>query len=385
MPNLNDFIRRYSNITIGEKPFCDADNVAFCKISYMPIEKVVSDSFDDEPIPFAEAAKKIFALNGNKHRALGLFLMKDISETIMQMAETKRYSEFKVVACKAVFEENPAVQFGAATFIAPNGDLIVTFRGTDDTLAGWKEDIDLVVKKGVPSHELAVNYLNELGEKFDGNIIILGHSKGANVALFAALNCNQSVRDRIVRLYNNDGPGYHNYDYLDSKEYKELLPKYSHFIPSASFFGMFYTHDEDYTVIKSKKLSGLTQHDVNTWAIDCDGLVETDFTWLGKFNDRVMMKLLTLSEEQYTHVGMFFDAIVDGLTPKTMTGVLKNAVSSVSEVRKLWKGLDEKTKKITIDFFKGWAEFAMQSVKYINNETVPNVKSKIEMLETLVR
>ena len=254
MAALAEYIRDFGHLTFAEKPFCDEDNIALCEAFYMDIERAAPNHFEDEPMPFDVMANKMFELNGNRHVPMGLILNKSISVAVMAMAKTKRFSEIKVTACRAVYSEDPPIQFDACTFILPDGTKVITYRGTDDTLVGWFEDTQIITQKKMPSHDLAAEYLNEANEKFpDGSFIVTGHSKGGNLALYAGLNCSQAARDRIITLYNNDGPGFADYDYIESRAYKELLPRYKHFMPSNGFFGLMLAYDSDFETIKSSR------------------------------------------------------------------------------------------------------------------------------------
>lgn len=381
MSSLKEYVSNYGDLSFTQLPFSDADNVIMCKISYMPIEQAVSESFDDEPVPYSEAANKLFDIRGRVHKPLGLMIAKDVSEIFMQMSEKKRYSELKVVACKEVFSVSPAVQFAAATYISPDGTLIVTFRGTDDTFAGWREDIDILIKKGTPSHKMAVDYLNELGEKYEGKIIICGHSKGGNVALYGALNCKQEVRDRITAVYNNDGPGFWDYRYLYSKEYQELLPRYRHFVPDSSFIGMLLAHDDDYSVIKSTMHTGPFQHDLTTWKLQGDTLQASELTKLGKLNDLALMDILMkISEAQSEYADVVFSKVIEGLGQKDITGFAKNAVSSVKGGINAWKSIDEAAKDGFKGAFAGTGKILTDAFRTVKNDAVPTIKARAEKL-----
>ena len=83
------YIRKFGSVSFCDMPFCDADNIALCEIFYMPFEKVVSESFSDEPRAFDEVCRALFSYNGNRHRAPGLMLKKSISVKMMEMAKQK--------------------------------------------------------------------------------------------------------------------------------------------------------------------------------------------------------------------------------------------------------------------------------------------------------
>lgn len=328
MANVMDYIKKYGDISFCDMPFGEADNVALCGMYYMPFDKVVSDSFEDEPVDYKTASDEIFELRGRKHTPVGLVLLKNISEQMVLMSKYKRFQEMKVVAAVRVYEKAPAVQFEAATFLLPDGKIVVLFKGTDDTLTGWKEDFDILTKKGIPSNSLSIEYLEKAAKKFDGNIIVCGHSKGGFIAQYAALYSSKEVRDRIEVVYNDDGPGFWDYSYLESETYAEMLPKYRHFVPQSSFIGMMLAHDNDYEIIKSNQILGPLQHDLNSWQFSGKKLVRAEeLTDMGKMNDGVLRDLVGgLDDESEKVLDTVLDKVLSGVNQTGLLDVKKNFV-----------------------------------------------------------
>ena len=380
MAALAEYIRDFGHLTFAEKPFCDEDNIALCEAFYMDIERAAPNHFEDEPMPFDVMANKMFELNGNKNVPMGLILNKSVSETVMAMGKTKRFAEVKVTACRAVYSEEPAIQFDACTFILPDGTKVITYRGTDDTLMGWFEDVQIFTQKKIPSHKLAAEYLSEADEKLpDGDFIVTGHSKGGNLALYAALNCTQSARDRIVTLYNNDGPGFANYDYLESKEYKELLPRYKHFMPANGFFGVMLAYDSDYETIKSSRKLPPFAHDLTSWQQKDGELVLADgLTPMGKINDRAFNPIfMGLNDEQSELFDKVAYTVLRGTGQKGLLDVAKNAPSSISGAVKAWQSFDDETKEDFVSIFHGSLDVIKLAARTVQEETFPVMHQRI--------
>lgn len=375
-----DYIERFCNDSFTERPFCDADNIALCGISYMTFENVVSDSFDAEPMPFDEMCRRTYIYNGNRHIAVGLVLPKGISVQMMEMARHRRFAEIKCVGFTDTFSVTPAVQFAAGTLLLPDGTIVVMYRGTDDTLIGWKEDTDILTTKGTPSHKLAVEYLEKAAAKFEGDIIVCGHSKGGNMAQYAALNCSKEVRDRIKLLYNNDGPGFWNYEFIKSDAYKELLPRYRHILPSASAVGTMLFHDDDYTVVKSKRILGPMQHDISTWSLkdnsELDDIAELDT--LGKVNDLVYAGIFgTVSDRAAVEFERVATAVVEGMGQKGLLGVSRHPISSYKGMKKAWRSFDTETRAIVSGVFAGAGKLVKDSVKAVRNGRFTTVAERM--------
>ncbi len=356
MATSKDFIKKYGDKTFSELPFTDVDNLLLCEIFYMPFEKVLYKGFNDKPVLFSDACKKVFAYNGYKHISPGFLMNNYISQKMMALAETVRYNDVKVYACESVFGTEPAVQFAAMTFILPDDTKVVVYRGTDDTWVGWKEDIDIYTKKGIPSHKLCVDYLERIAKDFpDGDIIICGHSKGGHVALHSALYCDESVRNRIERVYNNDGPGFYSYNYIESKPYNEIINKYRHFVPDCSFVGMLLVHDDDYIPVKSTRLFGMLQHDLATWKIKGTQLLtRDDLTFVARVTDLVLKKMLyNMDEKKTNNFEAVLSAVIAGMGQVNITNFSKNLISSLKGAIDTWSSIDEPAKELFRTTFVG--------------------------------
>lgn len=378
MPGTNEYVKQFGNISFTERPFGDADNIALCEVFYMPLERVVSESFDDEPRAFTDVCNSLFELNGCEHKPVGLIINRGISEKLMKMSVMPRFAEMKVLACKHVYNESPAVQFDAAAFILPDGTNVVIFRGTDDTIAGWKEDLDIYTKKNIPSYKYSVEYLEKAAETLTGDIIVCGHSKGGNVALYAALNCSPAVAGRIKLLYNNDGPGFHNLRLFATPAYRELLPRYRHLIPQSSFVGMLLAHDDDYTVVKSSRLMGILQHDLATWQIEDGEPVTTKLSILGKLNERGLADLiLRISDEQSEVVNAITAALLGSSGEKDLTGLIKNADTALRGINAAWRSLDSDMKQKFFAIFKGSAALIVGAAREVRKESAAQLKNMI--------
>lgn len=370
MANVMDYIKKYGDISFCDMPFGEADNVALCGMYYMPFDKVVSDSFEDEPVDYKTASDEIFELRGRKHTPVGLVLLKNISEQMVLMSKYKRFQEMKVVAAVRVYGKAPAVQFEAATFLLPDGKIVVLFKGTDDTLTGWKEDFDILTKKGIPSNRLSIEYLEKAAKNFDGNIIVCGHSKGGFIAQYAALYSSKEVRDRIEVVYNDDGPGFWDYSYLESETYAEMLPKYRHFVPQSSFIGMMLAHDNDYEIIKSNQILGPLQHDLNSWQFSGKKLVRAEeLTDMGKMNDGVLRDLVGgLDDESEKVLDTVLDKVLSGVNQTGLLDVKKNFVPALKGGVEAWRSLDRDTQKKFLKIFSDTPEIVFRNSNRIRKE-----------------
>ncbi len=363
-----EFISSHGAKTFEEFPFCDADAVLFCEISYAPIENAVSAGFDS-PLSLPEANKILVDMRNGKDKKLGLMISNAPVRNLRLMAEQNRFKSITVLASKAVYSVSPSVQFGATAFILPDGTLCVCYRGTDDTLAGWKEDLDLLLHKGTPSYKYALDFIEEAAKAVDGDIIICGHSKGGNVGLYTALNCSAEIRSRIKKLYNYDGPGFFTEQFFKTEAYSEIKPVYRHCIPSDSFIGVMLWHDSDYKAVKSSKLLGPFQHDVGTWQLENGGFIEVaDNDMLSKITDEFIKGIcVKVADGCAEACDSVFSAVISGLGNETLTDVAKHAGKAVSGAVNAWKGIDPEVKDKFKSTFNGTMKLIKDSYKTVKN------------------
>jgi hypothetical protein len=155
-------------------------------------------------------------------------------------------------------------QFCACTFVLPDGGRYVAFRGTDLTIAGWKEDLNMSFM-AVPAQAEAVRYVNRAAEAFDGPLWLGGHSKGGHLALYAAAHADPRAQERIAGICSFDGQGVDRAT-LQGEGYARIRGRVQSYIPQSSVVGMLLCYHPVYTVVRSPAL-GLLQHDALTWQI----------------------------------------------------------------------------------------------------------------------
>lgn len=371
-----DYIRKYGEKTFKELPFNEIDNLILCEIFYMPFEKVIDDSYVKEPVNYADACDKVFAYNGYKHIGPGLILSKKISVKMVETAKTKRYSQMKMYSCNSVFSFEPAVQFNAVTFILPTGENVIIYRGTDDSLIGWQEDFDIVATKGIPSHRLAIDYIEKMSNELEGDFIICGHSKGGNIALNTALKCSEKIRNRIKGVYNNDGPGFSDYSFIHTPEYKEILPKYKHFVPSNSFIGMLLAHDNDYTVVRSTKVNGMMQHDASTWKVkDTHFYTKDDISLIAKIIELCLRTaIFGMDDDMVSLMAKSLSKVFAATGQVNLKNFAKNLGSSVRGIANAVESMDEGTKKKLFSIVTTLASSMKYSVETLVDLPITKIK-----------
>ena len=235
-------------------------------------------------------------------------------------------------------------RFCACTFLLPDSSRVVAYRGTDLSLAGWKEDFNMAFMT-VPAQRKAVDYLARAAAAFDGPIFLCGHSKGGNLALHAACHTTGAIRERIRQVYSFDGPGVSKAT-LDGPGYHGIRDRVQSWVPQNSVIGMLLCYHPDYSVVKSTA-SGLIQHDAFTWVIR-DGRFER----LKEMNvsSRLSGEALCLWLDKHTEeerrflVEVIFQA-VSSIGKDDIRPLIEDPVGSSSKILSALNKLDAETQK----------------------------------------
>lgn len=264
MRNIITYLKDKGKLSFEEYPFNDIDGLLLSQLAYIEFEHYVPSIDDNLPAFLAssikdkEIIKKICAptLNPRCNRIMLSILL-----------TSRRFKDMYINWAKIIIDTKKIEQFGAMTFIFPKF-IYVGIRGTDLSLLGWKEDFYLALEEQIPAQKDSLNYLIEVSKKTNLPIYVGGHSKGANLALYAAYKAPDEIKNRIIKIYNNDGPGFKN-NIFEEEEYQKIKSKVFKVVPRDTRIGILLNHLSSDVIVKSKKL-GILQHDPYNWILDKD-------------------------------------------------------------------------------------------------------------------
>ena len=260
MGTMFDYLKWRGDLTFSQDPPNGVDALIFSTLSYIHYGGLV-ESQPLVPVRLREAAEYFFTREDPEHFVR---VEKDL-DLLHQAAMTTRFGNAKLVMYRDSLIPEQETQFAAVTFLLDDGTAFLAFRGTDYTLVGWKEDFNMSFQQTVPAQRLAQQYVREVAAEFELPLRLGGHSKGGNLAVFAAARSGPLLQQRILEVYNNDGPGFTKY-LMGDPGYLAMVPRIKTFIPQSSVIGMLLEHEEPYTVVKSRNVSVL-QHDPYSWRI----------------------------------------------------------------------------------------------------------------------
>lgn len=346
MANLLDYLNWRGDLTIEQSPFNEVDNLILAELSFVDFRDIVPPPGEGEGVPLREAARRFFARFPKGEKIdMGVLVPAAIPDMLRKMAASRRFGDMLLSCFADHLDVGKGEQFAALTIETGDRALYLSFRGTDDTLAGWKEDFELACMPEVPAQKKAVAYTRTVARQFPRRRLRLGgHSKGGNLAVYAGVFCPECVQRRIIAVWSNDGPGFHT-DLLDLKQHQRLADRIFSIVPKSSVVGMLLEHEEDYTVVDSDQL-GLMQHDGFSWQVMGDHfLTLRQVTRQAHLSDQALRGWVHgLTQEQREN---FVNALFDVLTASgavTLTDLKEDRFKAVSAIIKAAKNLDKETR-----------------------------------------
>ena len=273
MANIHEYLIWRGDVPFTVSPFNEVDALVLSELAYTDFHGVLSE--EGEQRITVEEARRLF---WEKHTREEIMAMDSYTKTapflMDEMAGKGRFGGTVMAYYYDVIDTNVDVQLAALTFYLPDGTAFVAFRGTDDTVVGWKEDFNLSYMLATEGQRRAAEYLTRHFSGQSISIRVGGHSKGGNLAMYAAVCAEKAVRDRIIAVYNNDGPGFLK-EFTETEAYRDMVPRFICTVPEKAVIGTLLNSKAFQHVVKSTA-SGIFQHDGFSWNVLGNRFVEVD-------------------------------------------------------------------------------------------------------------
>ena len=205
MSNLIDYLAWRGDLTFEHAPFNDLDGVLLSLLSYVNFDDILTE--DGPALPLADAAGRFFELHPEEELSSDRSLIRWAPSLFRALAGTARFGAMPLSHYVNLIDPESELQFAALTCKPLPGISFISFRGTDDTIVGWKEDFNMSYKT-VPAEREAVRYTERFCPENENTLLFGGHSKGGHIAVYAAARADAEIRERIAAVYDCDGPGF---------------------------------------------------------------------------------------------------------------------------------------------------------------------------------
>lgn len=373
--DLFDYVKWRGDIPFNVSPLNAVDSLILCQLSYLDFGGIVSKEFNSK-ILLSDSAEKFASDRFEERKELGVLINPRTVELLFVCAQSKRFGSLFLTGFRDTYSKKEEEQFSALTFlcIQKNADFAFeAFRGTDDTIIGWKEDFNLAFMSEVKAQKDSLLYLEESIKnlkRFDH--FCGGHSKGGNLAIFAGAKLSEKYQKQLKKIFNFDGPGFLK-STLQQPNFQSALKKTESYFPQESIVGMFFEHDSAFKVLKSSA-KNIMQHDPIFWQTEpedfelCENLSESSL-FLNKVFNEWFVELTVSKREQFVEV--LFGAL-ESTQADTNSELAenwgRNGVQIVKSLSKLDKDIRDSALDSAIKFLKLAGQHLPEYLKIISKK-----------------
>lgn len=376
MENIFDYAEKYCNIDFDEFSYNKLDALIFSQLAYIEYEKIFEFN---SPLTLIDIWRIITETYSEDELLQFSLIMQKAILLLCIISNGKRYRNIVAKDYRNEVYNAEEKQFSALTFEMQNGENIIAFRGTDETLSGLKESAALSFTFPIYSQIQAIKYLNEHLKNDNKKYHLTGHSKGGNLSVYSAVECNDDLKNRIIDIYNFDGPGFSN-EYIKSKSYDLINEKITTIVPEGSIIGRIFNHDEKILIVESEE-HGISQHHIYNWHVnDNDFEYSTSANYSSVlFEKTINDVLMNVEKEKIESVFETLFEILDATDAKTLNEIKELKAEKFVEVLKVLDNKDAENQRYVIEILTLMVKFGiiniMPEIKYDFNDFLDYIKS----------
>ena len=265
MGNVFDYLDWRGDVPFRIDPFNEADNLVLSVLAYTKFDDILNGEGFQRGMGIRELSDAYLSVHPDDETGEKGGFSHLAAQLLKKLAVSERFSSLVLSDYTNLVSKDQSEQMSAVTCQVGDGTIYVSFRGTDNSLIGWKEDFLLAYTSQTSGQKHAAEYLSKVGLCSNLPLRVGGHSKGGNLAVYAAAFCAEEVRSKIVEVYSNDGPGFLQ-EVVDTPEYAAVCPKVRGFIPEEALFGILLENTFPQKIVHSSR-KGIMQHDAFSWEI----------------------------------------------------------------------------------------------------------------------
>lgn len=359
MGNIIDYIHWRGDLSFAQSEFNEVDNLVLAYFAYINFDGIEEVSKGNS-VDIGKLCEIFFSVHTEQELQADKSFIRMAPYMLKDMAESRRFGNTVVSNYVNEIVTEQELQFSAVELKLEDGSVYVAFRGTDDTVVGWKEDFNL--SNGiVPAQKRAVEYLNRVGRETPSMLRVGGHSKGGNLVVYAAAKCEPQVQERILQVYDNDGPGFTE-DFVKDEGASRIIPRITRIIPECSVIGMLLNHiKEPYIIASSQK--GILQHDGFSWEVLGPSFIRVES--LNKkaalFNDTLHKWIDNMDMSQRDRLIDDLFSVIEATKVQTLSqlqdGGLKSVAAMVKQSEKLAPESKAMVEELIRSLFAHWLDF----------------------------
>ena len=374
MSHIVSYIKRHREKTFLEEPFNEVDALVLSQFIYLKLDGVVPT--------VSQKRESVYLYEiGNTMNYEKVFMderyRKDNLELFEAMADSKRFRRMRMNYFSEITSVLAETQFSAMTVFLEDGPTVIIYRGTDETMVGWKEDFNMCFKEPVTGQSLSALYLQQVTERLEGDFIVTGHSKGGNFAVYASMNVEEKIQNRIKRVYSFDSPGFRP-EILESVDFNKIKDRIYKYLPHSSIFGMLLQSKEEFQVVECFSI-GILQHNPYNWQVSGNEFKKVDKLDRGSvfLNATCNEWIYSLSDEELHAFSEIWYQIMKEANITTLLEFTKEPGKTLIHLIDAIRETDDKTKEMAKELAHGLMEVAKENIRYYAKKYI-KLRSKKE-------
>ena len=349
MATVFEYLEWRADVPLYTYPFNEVDNLILAELAYTDFSGIVPG--DGTWVSLKDAAEMFFAVHDRESVRASKSCTAKAALLMDGMLTGDRFGNMFLSHCLNEFDPEKELQLAAVTFHLNDRTTYVAFRGTDGTLVGWKDNFNMSVVNGTGGQLMAVDYLEWVARDTAGPLIVGGHSKGGNLAVFASAFCRDETKNRIGRVYTNDGPGFRE-EIADTAEYRAILPKVIGIVPENSVVGRLLEDGYEHRVVRSSA-SGILQHDGLTWQVKRDRFESAERSPASDLIDRTMDNFIGgMDDGSRASLTETVFGILGSTGSRTVSGVGAQGLKSVEAIANAIRTMPREKQQEALDLLK---------------------------------
>ena len=347
---MYDYLKWRGDLTFDLDPFNEVDNLILAQMAYIDYDGLVPETRLDA-VPITEVCRRYWEIHTEAEIRKRESFVKLSPFLLGPVAKTRRFGKMRLCGYVNYVSKRAEGQMSAIQFELEDGTIYVAYRGTDETVIGWKEDFNLSYMSRTEGQKLAVEYLREHFSNTSLRLRVGGHSKGGNFAVFASSFSGETIRDQIIQVYCNDAPGFRE-EIVERPEYKQVMAMTTKIIPEDSIIGRLLNVGRDAIVVKSSK-RGIMQHDAMSWEIEGNHFVPSVRSGDSIYMEKVLSGWLENVDDAARRV--FVDqifGILQALGADTLKDMKDISLRDLADAIQMVKGLPKEQQSEMSDVIK---------------------------------
>ncbi len=344
MGNIITYVREKGHLAFDELGFNEVDSLILSELSYLDFSCCTGG-----PVAFAMTIGRLKEAGFHAGCPSNDYSPDRCAELFDALSESRRFRDVGVDFYVNEIDADEEKQFSAVTFRLSPRLHYIAYRGTDNTFVGWKEDLNMSFLEDIPAQKSALAYLERMAERMRSTWILGGHSKGGNLAVYAAMSAPPKVQKDVALVYDHDGPGFLD-RVLRRPGFQVIRNRIYKTVPESAVVGLLLAEHEDYTVVESDARA-IMQHDPFSWQVeDGDFVRAKDTDVLSKTTDRTLNNWLSTMDDETrrTFVDALY-ALIQATGATTLPELTENWRGNIPSVYLAVRQMDPKIRRLLFE------------------------------------